>query len=140
MVQTTAAPTSTVVVATTTVPVATTTATNPVRQILAPATTAPVVDECSIPLSYGTDGDTNPYCSGSTGVNVLAWKYFADSYPVILGMGTNATEDQVLQAICQSSPPFSQAQTAAQLAAEYYGWGFATVPTFTQWNGGDCPS
>ena len=71
-------------------------------------------------------------------MNVLAWKYFAGSYPVLLGAGSSATEQQVLQTMCESSPPDSQVQTAAELAATYYGWGFATVPTFTGWNGGDC--
>ncbi len=136
---TTVATTTTTTTATTTTPVATTTTTtNPARQILAPATSPPVVDECSIPLSYGADGDTNPYCSGSSGVNVLAWRYLAVSYPVILGMGASASEQQVLQAMCESSPPYSQVETAAQLAATYYGWGFATAPTFTGWNAGQC--
>ncbi len=124
----------------TTIPTVSTTTLNPARQILSPATTPPVVDECSAPLTYGADGDSNPSCPGGGGVNVLAWKYLAGSYPVILGAGSNATEQQVLQTMCESSPPYSQVQTAAQLAATYYGWGFATVPTFTGWNAGDCTS
>jgi len=137
---TTAAPpasTSTTPSASTTAPSVTTT-TNPARQILAPATTPPVVDECSEPLTYGADGGTSTTCPGGGGVNVLAWKYLASSYPVLLGLGANATEQQATQAMCESSPPYSQVQEAAAMAATYYGWPFATVPTFTGWNASDC--
>jgi hypothetical protein len=136
--KTTISATTTLPQPTTTVPQVTTTTTNPARLVLSPATTAPVVDECSVPLTYGATGDTNPACPDGGGINVLAWKYFAASYPVLLGLGTNATEQQALQTMCESSPPYSQVQTAAQMAATYYGWSFATVPTFTQWNAGDC--
>jgi cytoskeletal protein RodZ len=125
---TTSTSTSTSAPAPTTTAAPATTTTNPARQILAPATTPPVVDECSVAISQSADG--NPYpttCPGGGGVNVVAWRYIANSYSNILGLGASATEQQVLQAMCNASAPGGEVSLAGQVAAMYYGWSFASA-------------
>jgi len=121
---------------TTTTAPATTPTTNPAREILSPATTPPVVDECSVTISQSADG--NPYpttCPGGGGINVPAWRYITISYSDILGLGANATEQQVLQTMCNSSVPGGEVSVAAQVAATYYGWSFASA--LSNWYPGD---
>ncbi len=123
---------------TTGAPPATTTTVNPARQILSPATTQPVVDECSVPISQSADG--NPYpttCPAGGGINVVAWRYIANSYSNILGLGANASEQEAFQTMCSSSVPGGEVSVAAEVAARYYGWSFANDPAFTGWYPGD---
>ena len=113
-----------------------TTTTNPARQVLSPATTPPVVDECSVPISQSADG--NPYpttCTGGGGINIPAWRYITISYSNILGLGANATEQQVFQVMCTENTAGGEVSVAAQVAATYYGWSFA--PALLNWYPGD---
>ena len=130
--------TSTTLSSTTTTAASTTTTTNPARQVLSPATTPPVADECSDPISQSADG--NPYptiCPADGGINVVAWRYIANSYSNILGLGASASEQQVLHAMCNSPTPGGEISTAANVAAAYYGWPFANDPAFTGWYPGN---
>ena len=107
-----------------------TTTTNPARQILSPATTPPVVDECSVPITSTADGNPDPTtCPAGGGVNVVAWRYIANTYSNILGLGANTSEQQVFQAMCNSPTPGGEISLAAIVAATYYGWTFASALT-----------
>jgi hypothetical protein len=109
-------------------PLITTSTTSPARRILAPATTEPVSDECSIPITSSADGNPDPATCPGGGVNVLAWNYMAKLYSGILGLGANATQAQVFQAMCNVPTPVGgEVSAAAQEAATYYGWSFASV-------------
>jgi len=120
---------------TTTVPLTTTTISS-ARQTLSPATTPPVVNECSLPISQTVDGSPYPTtCPGGGGINVTAWRYIAISYSNILGLGANASEQQVFQTMCKSPTPGGQVTVAAQVAAIYYGWSFASA--LSNWYPGD---
>jgi hypothetical protein len=120
-------------------PVATTTTTNPARQILSPATTPPVSNECSMPISESADGNPYPSMCPTGGVNIPAWRYITISYSNILGLGAGASEQQVLQTMCASSVPYGDVSLASEVAATYYGWSFASDPAFTGWDPGtDC--
>lgn len=118
--------------------VATTTTTNAARQILSPATTPPVSDECSIPISESADGNPYPTTCPGGGINVPAWRYITIAYSNILGLGAGASEQHVLQTMCASSPPYGDVEAAAQVAATYYGWSFASDPAFTGWQPTNC--
>jgi len=132
------ATTTTAATATTTTVVPTTTTTNLARQILSPATTSPVVDECSVPITQSADGNPDPTtCPAGGGINVVAWRYISNSYSNILGLGANASEQQVLQTMCNSSVPGGDVSLASEVAARYYGWSFANDPNFTGWYPGD---
>jgi hypothetical protein len=121
---------------TTTEPLITTSTTSPLRRILAPATTEPVSDECSIPITQTADGNPDPATCPGGGVNVLAWNYMAKNYPSILGLGANATEAQVFQAMCTAPNPVGgEFSLTAQEAATYYGWSFAGA--LNNWYPGD---
>jgi len=50
-----------------------------------------------------------------------------------MGLGANVTEQQALATICSSGVPLPDVSSAATLAAAYYGWSFASDPTFTEW-------
>jgi hypothetical protein len=138
---TTAAPTTTTAVppTTTSAPPVVTTTTNPERLILSPADSPPVSNECSEPISQSADGNPYPSTCPSGGVNIPAWRYVSISYSNILGLGANSTESQVLQTMCNSSPPYGEVEVAAQLAATYYGWPFASDPAFTGFDPANCP-
>jgi hypothetical protein len=108
--------------------------------VLSPATTPPVVDECSIPIVESADG--NPYpstCSAGSGINVVAWRYIASNYPKVLGLGANASEEEALRSMCNSRPLLGgEVELAAHVAATYYGWSFSNDPNFTGWYPGIC--
>jgi hypothetical protein len=146
---TTAVPatTTTTKTATTAAPVTTTTAArttttvNAARAILSPATTPPVVNECSVPISLSADGSPYPFLCQGGGINVLAWQDMAANYPMILALGSNASESQALQTMCDvPNMVGGEVSVAGELAAAYYGWPFANDPAFTGWypDGPDC--
>jgi hypothetical protein len=98
---------------------------NPARQVLSPATTPPVSDECSIPITQTADGNPTPAICPGGGVNVLAWDYMVQAYANILGLGANATIGDVFQVLCNiPNPVGGEVSEAAQEAATYYGWSF----------------
>ena len=108
------------------------------RTILPPATTQPVVAECSQQLEYGADGSYGPLtCANGTELNTLAWNAAASDTPLIMSLGPNATPSQVDAALCSdighSTIPIETG--AYHLAAMYYGWSFAYDPSSTLANG-----
>lgn len=123
---------------TTTTTVSTTTTTS-TGGVLPPATTPPVVSECSIQLAFAADGNASPLFCTDGGINVVAWNYFAGSYPQILSLGPNATPTQVQQAMCAAMAHGTgpTVQSAGQLAERYYGWHFAVDPV-TNFIPGNC--
>jgi hypothetical protein len=102
------------------------------RETLGPATVPPVSDECSLALTHDADGNVTPRLCPNGGVNVLAWKYYANGDSQTLALGREATTNQVVQAMCHdyvwhygTNPLTISLQ---QLAAAYYGWAFPTDP------------
>lgn len=119
-------------------PPVTTTTVNTARAILPPATTPPVVNECSVPITYSADGSPFPFFCQDGAINVPAWKDMAGNYPSLLALGSNASESQALQTMCDlPNVVGGEVSVAAELAAAYYGWPFANDPAFTGWYPGD---
>lgn len=105
------------------------------RAALAPASIPPVVDECSVPLSIGANGNAGPLLCEGGKLNTRAWEYFAKNSPLVMALGPNVIPDQVLRAMCsdlQAEPPQGSTipieLSAYQLAATYYGWDFGVDP------------
>jgi len=115
---------------TTTVP-PTTTTTVPAAPVLAPASTPPVVGECSEPITIGVNGNASPLTCGSD-VNVTAWNWFAASYPGLLSLGPTVSEGAVIATVCGEAGVFEDAYSAATIAAAYYGWPFS-LPSELSW-------
>ena len=133
LVELTAAQTGTVA------PPTTTTAPIPNRAILPPATTAPVVNECSEPLTYAEDGSFTPLtCANGTQINTLAWDAAAKSNASVLGLGGDALPGSVGVAACNdvqhSTIPIETA--AIHLAELYYGWQLNFDPSIALATGG----
>jgi len=128
---TTTPPTTT---STSTVP-PTTTSTAPAQSgILAPATTPPVVDECSLPITTSTDGNASPLFCPDGGINVQAWNFYVnEGFSQLLGLGPSASEGMVIQTMCADYQGIPRGESAASLAASYYGWSFTSDPAYTQW-------
>lgn len=145
--------------ATTTSPPVTTTTSSPVSdqgtstttslagRVLPPASTASVVSVCDIALDHSNDGGATPLFCADGGVNALAWAYYANLYPQLMGIGANAGEAQVIGTMCSDSDrggSYPTLELASQLAARYYGWSFASDPAFARWpfyppNTDECP-
>jgi hypothetical protein len=136
---TTSVPATTTTAAPTTTTSAATTTTGATAAVLAPATTPPVVSECSLQLSFAADGNVSPLFCTDGGINVLAWNYFAGVYPQILSLGANATPTQVQSTMCAqlATGTVPTVQSAGQIAERYYGWRFAVDP-ITDFNASDC--
>lgn len=119
---------------TTTVP-PTTTTTAPVQSdILAPATTPPVVDECSLSILTTADGNAKPLFCPDGGINVLAWNFYVgEGFSPLLGLGPSASEATVIQTMCTDYQGIPRGESAASLAAAYYGWSFTSDPAYMQW-------
>lgn len=104
---------------------------------LAPASTPPEVDECSMQLQIGADGSAGPLTCPNGRLNVLAWQRVAQGNPLVMALGPNATPDQALRAMCSdlhtSSIPIET--SAYRLAALYYGWKFGVDPGQGYWAG-----
>ena len=65
-------------------------------------------------------------------LNVIAWRYFAmgGEHTKILSLGSFATPEQVIQAMCQDKAgTIPLEQTAYEIAQLYYGWDFAVDPS-----------
>jgi hypothetical protein len=104
------------------------------RAILPPATSQPVVAECSQQLEYGADGSFGPLtCANGTELNTLAWNAASANRPLIMSLGPDASPGQVNAALCtdlnNSTIPIETG--AYHLAAMYYGWTFAYDPSST---------
>jgi hypothetical protein len=63
---------------------------------------------------------------------VLAWRNYAGSVPAVMGLGPNASPEEVQHAVCADRPDkfpsIPIAVSTEQLAARYYGWHFAVDP------------
>jgi hypothetical protein len=104
------------------------------RAVLPPATSQPVVAECSQQLEYGADGSFGPLtCANGTELNTLAWNAASANRPLIMSLGPDASPGQVNAALCtdlnNSTIPIETG--AYHLAAMYYGWTFAYDPSST---------
>lgn len=92
--------------------------------VLAPAKVRPVTAECAGGLQFYEDGTVGPlWCQG--GVNFAAWRSY-ETFPV-LGLGRQATADEVARALCSDTPTVQAADNAYQLASKYYGWTFGMM-------------
>jgi len=125
-------PTTTTAPAFTTTTTSATTTSGPAnRAILAPASVAPLVDECTQQLQFGVDGTAGPLTCSTGELNTLAWQYYAAFKLGVMSLGPYATPSGVFQTLCSdavhSSGPI--AADAYSLAATYYGWSFAINPT-----------
>jgi ABC-type lipoprotein export system ATPase subunit len=106
------------------------------RQVLAPASVPPSVDECSQQLTFAVDGNAGPIsCSNGT-LNVVAWRYFAQDKHSVMSLGPYATPVQVSDALCADGSTIPIETSAYQLSALYYGWSFAEDPSAILTNGG----
>lgn len=107
------------------------------RTILVPATVPPRIDECTRQLTIAVDGTVGPLECGGGRLNTLAWQYHAKDNPLVLELGRNATEGQVVDALCSdlrkgqntTVPKEGQAYRLAEL---YYGWRFTLKPDVSQ--------
>jgi hypothetical protein len=50
-----------------------------------------------------------------------------------MGAGPNVSESQMIATMCGITSTFPTIENASMLAAAYYGWSFASDPTFSQW-------
>ncbi|MHB8571744.1 MAG: hypothetical protein ACYDAY_02145 [Candidatus Dormibacteria bacterium] len=100
------------------------------RIVLAPATTAPAVDECDQQLAYAADGNVSPLACSDGRLNVRAWRALAQDNPSVMTLGPYATPAQVHAAACmdvqRSTIPIEQ--SVVDIATIYYGWQFGTRP------------
>lgn len=122
---------------TTTVAPTTTTTTNPLREVLAPATIPPVVNECaagSVTVTTSVDGNVSPLLGPNGCIVVAAWQWYASNYPQVMGLGPSVTEAQVISTMCGiANGTIPTVENGSKLAAAYYGWGFASDPPFSRW-------
>ena len=100
------------------------------RLVLAPASVAPVVDECHHSLLHAVDGSVAPLNCGEK-LNVDAWQAIASfGSPEVMKLGPNATPTDVGQALCFDSKTnrnydTSIEENAYELARRYNGWNFS---------------
>ena len=121
----------------TSTPTSTTAPAQSLQAILAPATTAPVGNECTLQLIYDADGNVSPLLCPGGGVNVLAWQHYAEGAvgngperpSMVMELGPYASPPQVYQAMCSDYADIYGTNpltiSAEELAAAYYGWTFA---------------
>ena len=99
------------------------------RLVLAPASVAPVVDECDRSLQIGADGNISPLtCDGK--LNVRAWQHLTRGNLLVLALGADVLPSQVLQAMCSDLPRTTKPieVSAYDMAKLYYGWRFGLNP------------
>lgn len=113
-------------------------ANDPVLKVLPPATVPPVVNECSQKLSYSADGNASPLTCTSGGLNVLSWKFYSTvgtnvmslGHIDVASIGSYAAMQEIVGAICSDMQvdhaTWPEAQNAAVLASNYYGWNEAS--------------
>lgn len=112
------------------------------RRVLWPATVPPHVAECSKQLLYYEDGNATPLFCSNGDINVLAWRYFALMYPLVMMLGPDANPSEVKEALCadldlnHSTAPIET--SAYQLSIAYYGWKYvgAGMPSPHLWFNG----
>jgi hypothetical protein len=103
------------------------------QQVLPPATDPPVAQLCRTPITVASDQNAAPLLCHDGSVNVLAWTYYGQVSPSILGLGLNPANGQPQSAMCDdiahNGAKPSQEVNAYRLAAAYYGWKFSLDPT-----------
>jgi hypothetical protein len=103
------------------------------RQILPPATDAPVVNLCSKPVAATSDGNVIPLQCSSGALNVRAWTFYSSISASVLSLGLNPTQGQVQSAMCDdiahNHATRPEEASGYRLAAAYYGWSFNFDPT-----------
>ncbi len=105
----------------------------PRRMPLLPATTPPVVDECSAPVHYAGYVVPEPSLCRDGSLNADAWDAFANAGLRVLGLPPGATLAQVRGAMCaDDATRYSSSATlelhAEALSAAYHGWRFGAAP------------
>ena len=93
-----------------------------------PATSPPAYKECTTPVTTDADGTVTPLQCADGAINVAAWQHYAQSAGSILGLGTSASRQQVISAICSATATLSTPvlQDAYRLAFIYYGWSYGS--------------
>ena len=105
------------------------------REVLSPATTAPVGDECALTLTYDEDGNVTPLTCPDGGVNVWAWEHY-NRVATVMALGRDVSVSAITQAMCfdyghgLGTNPLTI--SASQLAAAYYGWSSSTENSAVQ--------
>jgi hypothetical protein len=98
------------------------------KQVLTPASDAPVADLCTAAIVVSADGNASPVLCASGAVNVQAWRFYSGVSASVLGLGLNPTEGQVESAICDdlahNHATRSEEANGYRLASTYYGWSF----------------
>ncbi len=99
----------------------------PARMALLPATTPPVVAECSSPIHYARYVVPEPSRCAGGGVNADAWDAFALAGLRVLALGPDATLAQVRRAMCADDAVRYDSSAlledrAEALSAAYHGW------------------
>jgi hypothetical protein len=121
------------------------------RAVLAPAISAPVRDECTVPITRLEDGNVSPLLCAGGGVNTNAWAHyasghvgdFAPSASAVMQLAAPANATEVFDAMCSDytrlygTGPLTT--SAEKLASAYYGWTFddSRITTFDHQN---CPA
>jgi Domain of unknown function (DUF929) len=128
------------------------------RTVLAPATVAPVSNECTIQLSHDADGNVTPLLCDDGGVNVFAWRQYAKGYVCgaastdcgsstwakMMQLGADADSAEVYQAMCSDYKDIYGTKpltiSGEELAAAYYGWNFAGGSPVSKFEQEGCPA
>ena len=113
-------------------PMAKVAADRPTRMALLPATTPPVVGECSSPIHFAGYVVPEPSRCAGGGVNADAWDAFALAGLRVLALGPDATLAQVRRAMCADDAIRYDSSTlledrAEALSAAYHGWRFGAA-------------
>lgn len=111
------------------------------RQVLAPAIVLPVTGLCTTPIIETADGNAEPRFCREGSINVLAWRFYVSISPNILGVGRDATVDQIHTAFMADGkyhPTNPEEQASYYLAAAYYGWHFSGDPSCWLWSTTTC--
>jgi hypothetical protein len=102
------------------------------RDPLPPASSPPSVDECSKRLFIAVNGTAGPLTCTNGNINVLAWRHYAKTDPLVMTLGPNATPETAGAAMCadiKGETTTSREEETYRIAAVYYGWNFALDPT-----------
>jgi hypothetical protein len=88
---------------------------------------------CSTQLHDGADGNIGPLTCSNGALNELAWSALVGNNLLVMSLGPNVNQDQVLRAMCNdlasggSTVPVEQ--SAYTLSALYYNWQFGVKPS-----------
>ena len=79
-------------------------------------------------LTTSGDGNVSPLLCPDGGVNVRAWRVYATNNLLVMEQPRNASEYQVVQALCSDladgHTTLTIEDSAEELAAHYNGWSF----------------